>query len=74
MLFLSGATMPDMLFPDTLKRVSGLLPMSYAVDLMQGVFAGDAFPLHAKEMLVLGGVTVICTAVGAALYRNKDWT
>lgn len=73
MLFLSGATMPDMLFPDTIKKFSGLLPMTYAVDLMQGIFAGDSLSLHGKELLVLGLLTVICTVVGAILYRKKDW-
>lgn len=74
MLFLSGATMPDMLFPDTIKRISSFLPMTYAVDLMQGVFAGDSLSLHGKELLVLGLVTAVCTIVGAVLYRRKDWT
>lgn len=74
MLFLSGATMPDMLFPDTIKKISDCLPMTYAVDLMQGVFAGNSLKLHGTELLILGLVTVICTAVGAVLYRRKDWT
>lgn len=74
MLFLSGATMPDMLFPDTVKKVSAVLPMTYAVDLMQGVFAGDKLGLHGTELIILGSVTVICTAAGAVLYRHKDWT
>lgn len=74
MLFLSGATMPDMLFPDTIKKISNFLPMTYAVDLMQGVFAGDSLSLHGTELLILGSVTVVCAAVGAVLYRRKDWT
>lgn len=73
MLFLSGATMPDMLFPDTIKKFSDFLPMTYAVDLMQGIFAGDSLSLHGTELLILGAVTVICTAAGAILYRQKDW-
>lgn len=74
MLFLSGATMPDMLFPDSIKKISNLLPMTYAVDLMQGIFAGDSLGLHKTELLILGSVAVICTAVGSVLYRRKDWT
>lgn len=74
MLFLSGATMPDTMFPDTIKKFSDFLPMTYAVDLMQGVFAGDSLALHGKELLILGTLTLICTAVGAVLYRRKDWT
>ena len=74
MLFLSGATMPDMLFPDTVKTISGFLPMTYAVDLVQGVFAGDGLGLHGRELLVLGAVTVACGIAGAILYRRKAWT
>lgn len=74
MLFLSGATMPDLLFPDIIRKISAFLPMTYAVDLMQGVFAGDGLFLHGKELLILGVLTVLCTACGASLYRKKDWT
>lgn len=74
MLFLSGATMPDMLFPDTIKKISNLLPMTYAVDLMQGVFSGDDLSLHGTELLILGLLTVVFTVIGAFLYKNKDWT
>ena len=74
MLFLSGATMPDLMFPDSVKKISALLPMTYAVDLVQGIFAGDSLGLHGTELLILGLSAVLCTAVGAALYRRKDWT
>ena len=74
MLFLSGATMPDMLFPDNVKAVSAFLPMTYAVDLMQGVFAGDSLLSHGKELLILGSLTVLLSSAAALLYRKKDWT
>ncbi|MDE7294805.1 MAG: ABC transporter permease [Oscillospiraceae bacterium] len=74
MMFLSGATMPDMLFPDTIKKISGLLPMTYAVDLMQGIFSGDGLSLHGKELIILGSLTVAFTVIGAFLYKRKDWT
>lgn len=73
MLFLSGATIPDMLFPETMKKIAGFLPMTYAVDLMQDVFAGERLGAQGTELLVLGGVAVVCTFVGAVLYRRKDW-
>lgn len=48
--------------------------MTYAVDLMQGVFSGDNLSLHGTELLILGSLTVVFAVVGAFLYRNKDWT
>lgn len=74
MLFLSGATIPDMLFPDSMRRISAFLPMTHAVDLMQGTFAGESLGLHGRELFILGASTAICTAAGAVLYRRRDWT
>lgn len=74
MLFLSGATIPDIMFPETMKKIAKFLPMTYAVDLMQGIFAGDRLGAHKMEILVLGGVAVVCTLIGAVLYRRRDWT
>ena len=74
MLFLSGATMPASLFPESVKTFSGLLPMTYAVNLMQGIFAGNGLGVHRKEILILGILTALFTGTGALLYRKKDWT
>lgn len=74
MLFLSGATMPAMLFPESVRKLSKLLPMTYAVDLMQGVFAGDSLVMHGRELLVLGVLTVAFFGLGALLYTRRDWT
>lgn len=74
MLFLSGATMPAMLFPESIRKISKLLPMTYAVDLMQGVFAGDSLGMHGRELLVLSVLTVTFFGLGALLYTRRDWT
>lgn len=74
MLFLSGATMPDMLFPESVRNVSKFLPMTYAVDLMQGIFVGDSLSMHGNELLILGSLTAAFTVIGAILYRKQDWT
>lgn len=74
MIFLSGATYPDMLFPESVRNVSKLLPMTYAVDLMQGIFAGDGLGAYRSELLILGVLTAAFTAIGAILYRKQDWS
>lgn len=74
MPFLSGATVPAMLFPDQIRKLSQLLPMTHAVNLMQGVFAGDSLSVHGKELLILGGICLVFYGVGAFLYAKRDWT
>lgn len=73
MVFLSGATIPRISFPQTMKTVSDFLPMTYAVNLMQGMFLGDAFSKHIPDFIILGGLTILCTCAGGLLYQNKDW-
>lgn len=74
MLFLSGATVPAMLFPESIRKLSKLLPMTWAVDLMQGVFSGDNLAMHGKELMILGGLCLIFYGLGAYLYAKRDWT
>lgn len=74
MLFLSGATMPSMLFPESIRKLSKLLPMTHAVDLMQGVFSGDSLRVHGSELLILGGLCLVFYGTGAYLYAKRDWT
>ena len=55
------------------RSVANVLPMPHTVDLMQGAFAGPPAN-HARELAVLGGVTIIFAITGAIRYRKKDWT
>ena len=73
MIFLSGATMPKEMFPEAVKKFSAWLPLTYVVELLQGVFLGAAFEEYRKSLVVLGTILIVCTASGAALYRRKSW-
>lgn len=67
-LFLSGATLPALLFNDTLRTVSDWLPATYAVRLMQAAFT------HAeagREILVLAVATAISISLGGLLFRRR---
>lgn len=74
MLFLSGVTVPDMLFPDNMKKIAKIFPMTHAVDLMQGVFGGDSLKAQGQELLILSALIVVCFTAGAFFYRKRDWT
>lgn len=73
MIFLSGATMPKELFPDTLKNFSRLLPLTHAVTVLQGTFRGAAFSEYQYSVLSLCCVFVFCLLGGALLYKRQSW-
>lgn len=73
MIFLSGSTMPKELFPDSVRHFSQFLPLTHVVTILQGSFRGAPLREYGQSVLVLGGLLVLCTAGGAALYKKKSW-
>jgi len=73
MLFLSGAMMPKEMFSDTLLTISKFLPLTYVVDLLQGIFAGESLIDYTMEIIFLSLLLLSCSIVGAILYRRKNW-
>lgn len=73
MIFLSGATMPMQIMPENIKRISAFLPMTYAVQLLQGTFRGTGAGLG-RPVVILSMITILCTSTGALLYRKKSWS
>ncbi|HSF82848.1 MAG TPA: ABC transporter permease [Anaerolineales bacterium] len=69
MMFLSGAGMPLQLLPESLRRVSDFLPLSYVVRLIQGLWFGDPWNELWLPTLVLGAIFVLGTAIAARLFR-----
>ncbi|QSB12698.1 ABC transporter permease [Natronosporangium hydrolyticum] len=69
MIFLTGATIPREIMPDTMQQISDLLPLSYAVRALQWAWldsGGDELPL---ALGVLAGTVVASAAVAARLFR-----
>ena len=69
MTFLSGAGLPLELLPAGVRRVSDLLPLTFVVKLLRGLWIGDALRDHLLEIAVLGGVLVVCTALASRAFR-----
>lgn len=69
MMFLSGAGMPLQLLPESLRKVSDFLPLSYAVRLIQGLWFGEMWRDLWLSVLVLAGMLVIAAAAAAKLFR-----
>lgn len=73
MLFLSGATMPKEMFSDTLLSISNFLPLTYVVDLLQGIFNGQPLYAYSFEIIMLGSICLLCSLVGDLFYKKKNW-
>lgn len=67
MLFLSGAALPRTELPDALHRVSGFLPLTHAVVLVEDLWIEGTWNVSA--VVVLLGVLVAATAVSARTFR-----
>jgi ABC-2 type transport system permease protein len=69
MLFLSGAGFPRELLPETIKKVSAFLPLTYVVNLLRGLWIGDAWGSHLLDISVLTGILILGVAVSAFTFR-----
>jgi ABC-2 type transport system permease protein len=69
MLFLSGAGFPRELLPETIKKVSTFLPLTYVVNLLRGLWVGDAWSLHITDVVVLLAILVVGVGVSVGTFR-----
>jgi ABC-2 type transport system permease protein len=69
MIFLSGAAMPLEVLPDTVRTISNFLPLTYVVQLLRGLWVGEAWGSLLLETGVLVGILVVCTATAVRLFR-----
>jgi ABC-2 type transport system permease protein len=69
MVALSGLFVPAEAMPPTLHAISSVLPLTYAVSLLRGVWRGDAWMAHLGDIGVLALVFVICTAIASRIFR-----
>jgi ABC-2 type transport system permease protein len=69
MLFLSGAGFPRELLPETIKNISTFLPLTYVVNLLRGLWIGEAWSQHITEVIVLSAMLVIGVLISAKTFR-----
>jgi ABC-2 type transport system permease protein len=69
MLFLSGAGFPRELLPEAIRKVSVFLPLTYVVDLLRGLWIGEAWSAHLTEVGVLVGVLILGVVISAKTFR-----
>jgi ABC-2 type transport system permease protein len=69
MLILSGAAWPRELMPAAAQRVSAFLPLTYVVNLLRGLWNGDAWSSHLLDVGVLVVMLVVGVVLSAKLFR-----
>jgi ABC-2 type transport system permease protein len=69
MMFLSGAGIPLEVMPETVRKISDFLPLTYVVKLLRGFWFGESWGNHLLEVAVLVGVLVLCGALAARFFR-----
>ena len=69
MLAVSGLFVPVDALPPVLQAVARVLPFTYAVSLLQGMWTGDAWSAHVGDVAALAVVMVVCVALSARVFR-----
>src|SRR5271169_6704756 len=69
MLAVCGLFVPIQSLPPALKALARVVPLTYAVSLLQGIWKGEAWSAHAGDVGALVAVFAICTALSAKLFR-----
>jgi ABC-2 type transport system permease protein len=69
MLALCGLFVPLESLPPALHAAARMLPLTYAVSLLQGIWKGEAWSAHLGDVAALVFVFAICTALSAKVFR-----
>jgi ABC-2 type transport system permease protein len=69
MLFLSGAGFPREFLPEAIQKVSAFLPLTYVVNLLRGLWIGEAWSQHLLDVGVLVGMLILGIIISAKTFR-----
>jgi ABC-2 type transport system permease protein len=69
MVGLSGLFVPVDQLPRGLQAVAHVLPLTYAVSLMEGIWQGEGWLAHAGDVVALVLAFLLCTAVASRVFR-----
>jgi ABC-2 type transport system permease protein len=69
MMFLSGAFFSLELLPAAVQKVSAFMPLTYVVNLLNGLWIGEAWSSHLLDVGVLAGMLLLGILVTAKTFR-----
>jgi ABC-2 type transport system permease protein len=68
-LILSGAAWPRELMPATVAKLSAFLPLTYVVNLLHGLWVGEAWGKHLLDVGVLVGMSLLGIIISVKTFR-----
>ena len=69
MLGVSGLFVPVAMMPPALRAVAHVLPTTYAVSLLEGIWKGEAWSAHLGDVAALAVGFFVCIAISAKVFR-----
>lgn len=69
MIAVSGLFVPVQSLPPAARAVARVMPLTYAVSLLEGIWKGDTWWAHAGDVTALAVSFVVCTAISAKVFR-----
>ena len=69
MLIFSGAAWPRELMPATMQKVTAFVPLTYVVNLLRGLWAGEPWGKHLLDAGVLLGMLLVGIIISAKTFR-----
>jgi ABC-2 type transport system permease protein len=69
MIAVSGLFTPVQSLPPALQAVAKVVPLTYAVSLLEGIWRGEAWSGHVGDVAALAVVFIVCTALSAKVFR-----
>ncbi|MGC9092358.1 MAG: ABC transporter permease [Bacteroidota bacterium] len=69
MIFLSGATLPREILPESIKKFAQVLPLTHVVTLLRGLWMGEPWGDHFLEAGILSAVLITGILISAKTFR-----
>ncbi len=69
MIAVSGLFVPVTSLPPALQTLAKVMPLSYTVSLLDGIWKGEAWSAHVGDVAALAVIFIVCTALSAKVFR-----
>jgi ABC-2 type transport system permease protein len=69
MVGLSGLFVPLESLPPVLQWIARVLPLSYAVSLLRGIWRGEGWTAHGGDVAALTMIFIVCIAISTRVFR-----